>query len=582
MLATSALLNDPEGVALDAAGNVYIADSSNQVIRKINVQSGIITTVAGVFNDGDESYTGDGGAANLAGLSYLEDVTVDGNGNFFIADSDNNVIRSVTVGSGIAAFDSFAVGSSSPAIDVALVNDGNSTLHLSALSLPANFNLGGANTSCTPTSALTPGESCILGIEFLPTATGSLAGNLTATDNVGNNAASTQSVAMTGTGTAPTASQLALSTIPGTVAQSGNLGTVEVSIETSGSTVVTASTASVTVTITGPNEFSQQVVVSAVNGVATFNLSSVTFSTAGSYTITATSSELTQASASFTVTAGPLAAKLGLSTIPATVAQGGNLGMVEVSVETSGGTVVTASTASVTITITGPNSYSHQVIVSAVSGVAMFDLTAVTFATAGDYTVTATSSELTSAMGSFTVAQNFTLTPSTGSAPPQTILPGAAAVYVVQLAPAESTFTAPITLSATGLPPGATYTFNPPIVTPGAAAATTTFTVNTMRATATLRSWPSKPLRPWGALALLAFLPAAFLLRGSGSRQWRREARGFPALPFALAGLLPAAAGLSGCAAGGLFSQPQSTYTITVTGTSGALTHSTTVMLTVQ
>ena len=166
-LATSALLNDPEGVALDAAGNVYIADSSNLVIRKINAQSGIITTAAGVYNGGEDAYGGDGGAANLAGLSYLEDVAVDGGGNFYIADSDNNVIRSVTVASGVAAFGSFAVGSSSPAIDVTLVNDGNTALHLSALSLPANFNLGGANTSCTPTSVLTSGETCILGIEFL-------------------------------------------------------------------------------------------------------------------------------------------------------------------------------------------------------------------------------------------------------------------------------------------------------------------------------------------------------------------------------------------------------------------------------
>ncbi|HEY4174948.1 MAG TPA: hypothetical protein VGM42_18105, partial [Rhodopila sp.] len=122
-LATSALLNDPEGVTVDAAGNVYIADSSNAVIRKVNAQSGIITTAAGVYNGGEDAYTGDGGAANLAGLSYLEDVTVDSSGNFDIADSDNNAIRSVTAASGIAAFESYAVGTSSPAIDVTLSNN---------------------------------------------------------------------------------------------------------------------------------------------------------------------------------------------------------------------------------------------------------------------------------------------------------------------------------------------------------------------------------------------------------------------------------------------------------------------------
>ena len=178
---------------------------------------------------------------------------------------------------------------------------------------------------------------------------------------------------------------------------------VEVSVETSGSSVVTGSTASVTVTITGPNSYSQQVTVSAVSGVATFNLGSLAFSTAGMYTITATSTGLTQASASFTVTAGSPAAKLALSSIPATLSQGGNLGTVDVSVETSGSTVVTASTASVTVTITGPNSYSQQVTVSAVSGVAAFNLGSLAFSTAGSYTITATSADPTQASASFTV-----------------------------------------------------------------------------------------------------------------------------------------------------------------------------------
>ena len=83
----------------------------------------------------------------------------------------------------------------------------------------------------------------------------------------------------------------------------------------------------------------------------------------------------------------------------------------------------------------------------------------------------------------------------------------------------------------------------------------------------------------WG---FAMFLPAAFLLPWAGSRNGPRKARWLSVLPLLLVGLALGIGSLSGCGAGGLFSQPQTTYTITVIGTSGALTQSTTVTLTVQ
>jgi sugar lactone lactonase YvrE len=90
--ATSAKLSFPNGIAVDKNGNLFIADSYNNRIRKIT-PSGIITTVAG---NGIAGFSGDGGPATSAKLWYPLGVAVDGSGNLFIADSHNNRIRMVT------------------------------------------------------------------------------------------------------------------------------------------------------------------------------------------------------------------------------------------------------------------------------------------------------------------------------------------------------------------------------------------------------------------------------------------------------------------------------------------------------
>jgi trimeric autotransporter adhesin len=80
------------GVAADAAGNFYIADSDNSVIRKVNT-SGIISTIAGTA--GTFGYSGDNGPATAASLNFPGGVAVDAAGNVYIADTDNNRIRKV-------------------------------------------------------------------------------------------------------------------------------------------------------------------------------------------------------------------------------------------------------------------------------------------------------------------------------------------------------------------------------------------------------------------------------------------------------------------------------------------------------
>ena len=93
-----AQFKSPYGIAVDALGNIYIADYGGQRIREIIASSGNIITVAG---NGIAGYTGDGLLATTTQLNWPSGVAVDASGNIFIADKANNRIRKVNVGTGI-------------------------------------------------------------------------------------------------------------------------------------------------------------------------------------------------------------------------------------------------------------------------------------------------------------------------------------------------------------------------------------------------------------------------------------------------------------------------------------------------
>ncbi len=97
-IATSAKLNFPTGIGVDTNGNLYICDKENHRIRKVDV-SGNITTVAG---NGTEGSDGDGGQAISAQLNTPQGVVIDANGNLYICDDLNNKIRKVTTNGIIA------------------------------------------------------------------------------------------------------------------------------------------------------------------------------------------------------------------------------------------------------------------------------------------------------------------------------------------------------------------------------------------------------------------------------------------------------------------------------------------------
>ena len=90
-------VNGPTGVALDGAGNLYIADTGNNLIRKITAATGVISTVAG---NGSQGCGGDAGPATAAQLNQPQGVTLDNSGNLYIADTGNHRIRMVPAATG--------------------------------------------------------------------------------------------------------------------------------------------------------------------------------------------------------------------------------------------------------------------------------------------------------------------------------------------------------------------------------------------------------------------------------------------------------------------------------------------------
>ena len=161
----------------------------------------------------------------------------------------------------------------------------------------------------------------------------------------------------------------------------------------------------------------------------------------------------------------------------------------------------------------------------------------------------------------------------------QTVDPGALAQFTITVSTLTGVYSNPVVLSATGLPPGATVTFTPPAVTPGSGSASSVMSIQTLPSSAANRA-PRSPRSPAEAPILAALCVPPLL----GIRRVRRLSAKLPRmiLLFSLVALsLLPFAGLIGCG-GGYFGPKPTTFTVTVTGSSGSTQHSTTIMLTVE
>jgi sugar lactone lactonase YvrE len=195
--AVYASLSSPTGVRIDPAGNIYIADFGNNVIRQVQA-SGKISTIAG---SGANGYAGDGNAPTAAALANPNGVTLDFSGSLYISDYSNNVIRRVSFAAPMT-FPSQNVGAASPMEIVTASNIGNQNLIFSNVSIDANFQLqASGDPDCAASSSVAPGTSCSIAIVFTPTAAAALTGALHVTTNSLGAPGSSQAINLSGTGT---------------------------------------------------------------------------------------------------------------------------------------------------------------------------------------------------------------------------------------------------------------------------------------------------------------------------------------------------------------------------------------------
>jgi sugar lactone lactonase YvrE len=181
--ATSARLNAPAAVVLDPAGNMYIADSGNNRVRKVSAATGIISTITGT---GSETFGGDTGPAHLAGLYgpyalFFDNVT----GNLLVADMFHNRVRRISGTTIALQYATIRVSKTSPPQAEGLENDGNADL-TNLTPVLVNAALDPATTTCNA-GPLTSDASCNFGVEFAPTVVGNLVlGSVTLNSNAGN------------------------------------------------------------------------------------------------------------------------------------------------------------------------------------------------------------------------------------------------------------------------------------------------------------------------------------------------------------------------------------------------------------
>jgi hypothetical protein len=610
-LATAAMLSIPAGVAVDGSQNIYIADTGNQRIRMVTHSTGFIATIAGT---GVAGYNGDGSAATVQ-LANPHSIALDSSGTVYFADSDNNVIRSLSggtiqtvagntdqgdtgdtgVSTGASMDTPLAVATYNGALGVADTN--NDTVRLvtasSIYTTAGQPTTGTESLTLTGTSSITYGTGAVQAafsngsssatgsVKFLDSAQTLQLGTSSSTSPVLLAAVPfTSNLAQYGTTALAAGTHSLVASYPGDSANAAIISGVFVLSIAQAPASASANAATM--------EYGQSIptLSGTLNGILPQDIGKVS----AQYSTQASSTSAPGAYPIQIALTGQQAGNYAL-----TVASGSGSLLISkagssLSLKESASTPIFETTETLTATVLSSTTGNPTGTVSFYDGSTLLNPTGATVNSSGIATLTLDTlavgahnisavyngdtnfltSSSSNTVSTTVLSPDFAATTSSASLQ---LLPAQSVSYVYTVTPVNPTFVYPVTFAASGLPAGVSASFSPSTIQTGSAASTTTVTF-TASAQAS-NAHPRLKTRPLSALALLLLpLFLGYRLRHAAQRSLRLFA-------FLLM-LLPLAAAFTSCGGSGFFNHPERSYTVTVTATCGPVTHSADVTLTVQ